>query len=122
MTPQNNILLGSFGEDTALQFLQKLGYQIIDKNFKKKHGDIDMIAMDGETYVFVEVKTRSSNLYGAPEDAITPFKIRHLIRSAQYFCSINKLSDISMRIDVISILTDENLEVKEIKHFINITS
>ena len=70
--------LGKFGEDIAGKFLENIGYKIIDKNFKTKFGEIDIIAKDKNTFVFIEVKTRNSDEYGAPQLAVNNYKKKRL--------------------------------------------
>jgi|SRR3989344_2563498 len=69
------------GEKLAGEFLEKQGYKIIERNFRKGYGEIDIIALDKKTLVFVEIKTKTSNAFGTPFEAITPFKIKALERS-----------------------------------------
>jgi putative endonuclease len=122
MTQKSNIILGKFGEKIASEYLQKKGFKIISTNFKKKHGDIDIVAYDHETLVFIEVKTRSNDEYGQPEDTINTYKIKRLIQSANYYCLTNNIRNKSLRIDIISIKVPENIKKITIKHFQNITS
>src|SRR3989338_4019157 len=103
MKPKNNIPTGRFGEEKAAQFLLSKGFKIIERNFKKPHGDIDIIALDGQTLAFIEVKTRISSRYGPPEEAIPPWKIRSLIQSAQYYKLLHQDLPDSMRIDLVAV-------------------
>jgi putative endonuclease len=122
MNPPKSILTGKLGEDKASDFLVKAGYSIIERNFQKKHGDIDIIAKDGDTYVFIEVKTRNSDAYGSPEEYMTPRKIYTLTHSVQYYCYIRKLVNVKMRIDLITLILKSDLDVEKIDHFKNISS
>lgn len=70
----HNKLLGIEGEDFAVTFLKKLGWQILERNWRNKKAELDIIAKDGEILVFVEVKTRSTNYFGPPEWAVTEKK------------------------------------------------
>lgn len=99
----NNTSAGKLGEDFAVSYLQKQGYKILQRNFYSKFGEIDIIALDDNTLVFVEVKTRWSKEYGYPEESITPRKIKHLIKAAQYFKLVNPNTPQIMRIDVVAI-------------------
>ncbi len=121
MRKSNNLLLGKRGEDIAADYLKRKGYTIIEKNIKKRHGDIDIVARKEKTLVFVEVKTRTSNDYGGPVEAITPWKLRSLIRSVQYYQEVRNLSEVSMRIDLVSVMLVDDRQ-PEIRHFENITS
>jgi len=114
--------LGNLGENLALKYLKNKGYKFIERNFRSKFGEIDLIFQDKETLVFVEVKTRFSQSYGDPEEAVTPAKIRFLIKTVQYFKLKNpKLPD-SLRIDVIAIDLDRKKEkLLHLRHIKNIT-
>ncbi len=98
-------ITGNYGEDLACQFLAEHSYKIIERNFRIRGGEIDIIAIDGTTLVYVEVKTRSSNLFGTPEESITPSKLHFLERAAKFY-RVNrkkiKLPD-AERIDVVSV-------------------
>ena len=100
----SSILLGASGEKLAKLFLIKKGFKILQSNFKNKTGEIDIIAKDKDTLVFVEVKTRKSLKYGYPQEAVNSRKIAQIKKVAEYYCLINKLKDIRKRIDVVSIL------------------
>ena len=98
--------LGNLGEKIAEKYLKKQGYKILDRNFRyKRHGEIDIIAKKGENLSFVEVKTRKTtknNPYN-PEDNITYFKQKQLIKLSKIYLAEKKLTDISWQIDVIAI-------------------
>ena len=70
----NNKAVGGLGEDFAVYYLESCGYRIIERNFRCRLGEIDLIAQDGKTLVFVEVKTRRSRRYGSPQEAVTTAK------------------------------------------------
>ena len=109
-------ILGQDGEDFAVQYLIKNHYTIIERNFHCRQGELDIIAQDANELVFIEVKTRSSNSYGSPIDAITPYKIKHLIKSIQYYLYIHQLENSFVRIDVIEVYNKQNgFEVNHIK-------
>src|SRR3990167_10557715 len=94
------------GEELAVQFLKEKGYKIIDRNFRKGYGEIDIIAIQGRTLVFVEVKTRTSNQFGTPLEQITPFKIRALERTALFYKKLHPNLPDAMRIDAVGIELD----------------
>ena len=73
------------GENKACEYLQKLGFKILERNYRKTYGEIDIIALDKDVLSFIEVKTRTSNLFGSPLEAITPWKLRSLIKTAQFY-------------------------------------
>ncbi|MDF2532908.1 MAG: YraN family protein [Clostridia bacterium] len=101
-----NKLLGSFGEDMACSYLQKQGYKILDRNFSCKVGELDIIAMEGDTLAFIEVKCRTGLEYGHPSEAVSYSKQGKIIKAALFFMTKNKLFDYMCRFDVIEVLTD----------------
>jgi putative endonuclease len=99
----SSLPFGHWGEDIASEYLQKKGYQIIDKHFYFQHGEIDIIARDRNYLVFIEVKTRSSVDYGLPEEAVTPKKRFILRRAAEGYLYVNDLKNIDCRFDVVTV-------------------
>ncbi|MEF3255700.1 MAG: YraN family protein [Deferribacterales bacterium] len=95
-------LMGKIGEDEASEFLKKKGFSILEKNFRSRFGEIDIICKKGDLIVFVEVKMRNSNFYGTGFEAITSSKKNKLIKTAEYFILKYK-KDCLYRFDVISI-------------------
>ena len=108
---------GKQGEDHAVDYLQKKGYRILERNFRFEHGEIDIIAEDHDALVFVEVKARRSKLYGEPEDAITPRKRNQLKKTADGYLFENDIDDKECRFDVIAI--DYNEKKPVIRHLEN---
>jgi len=116
---------GKLGEDFAVSFLQRKGFIIIDRNFRIRGGEIDIIAIDptegkgNEALVFIEVKTRSSNEYGDPLEAIGYYKLKALIRTSQFYKMKHpRLPDL-MRIDAVAVIVDENgrqLQIELVKN------
>lgn len=101
----NNITTGKYGEDLATEFLKKKGYRILERNFKKPWGELDVIAeYSGET-VFIEVKTQHKNnrFFIKPEENITPFKQKQLIKSAKGYLTFKKKLNNKWRIDVVAV-------------------
>lgn len=94
---------GKNGEKIATTYLETLGYKIICKNFRCLQGEIDIIAKDNETVVFVEVKTRTSLKYGEAKEAVNEIKQKHICRAIEYYLYKNRLEDVFVRIDVIEI-------------------
>lgn len=82
---RNKRSFGDLGEDYAVKLLKREGYQIIERNFTSKLGEIDIVARVGDSLIFVEVKTRWSKKFGLPEEAVTPWKLAKIRRVAQYF-------------------------------------
>ena len=113
-----NLQLGKYGEDKACNYLEKNKYKIIERNFKCKQGEIDIIAKDlvKNELVFVEVKTRLTFNFGRPAQAVTLIKQRHLLRAAKYYLYHNSLKDTFIRFDVIEIFVkDFEFRINHIK-------
>lgn len=100
--------LGKSGEDTALRFLKRKKYDVIEKRFRLFRGEIDIIAYDRKTLVFIEVKTRRSLHFGLPEESVTPSKQKQIKKIAQGFLTLNNLHNIECRFDVLSLIYDQN--------------
>lgn len=100
--------LGEKGERIAVKFLKKNGYKVLETNFSCRHGEIDIIANKNDVICFVEVKARSNESYGRPIEAITPFKVKHMVRSAQYYIAKKSLEDKEVRLDIIEIVFHES--------------
>lgn len=119
--------LGNLGENLALRHLKNKGYKIIERNFRSKFGEIDIIAQDPSTgsgrevLVFVEVKTRWSKKFGPPKEAITPWKIKRIIKTGQYYKSLHPELPEAMRIDVVTIELSPGGRIGEIKIIKNVT-
>jgi len=96
--------LGKYGEHLAAQHLEALGYTILDRNWRCPQGELDIVALDAGEFVFAEVKTRSSLLYGHPIAAVTPQKLGRLRRLSASWCTLHPGQHNRTRIDVIGIL------------------
>lgn len=94
---------GALAEDFAAKFLSKEGYRIIDRNFRSKFGEIDIIALHENHLVFIEVKARWSLKFGRPEEAVTPGKIWKITRTAEYYSLMHKDLPKSLRIEVVAL-------------------
>lgn len=105
-----NDRLGREGEDLAARHLRNAGLRVIDRRWRTKTGEIDLVAMDGDEVVFVEVKTRRDAAFGAPEEAVTRAKRDHLRRSALAWLDAHRRAGRPYRIDVIAI------EGREVRH------
>ncbi len=111
----NNVIKGKTGEDLAANYLKKLGYEIIFRNFKTEVGEIDIIA-SGEGYlIFVEVKSRKNTDLGYPSEAVGVFKVKKISQVASQYINKYNLFDIDVRFDVIEVFFDD----KEINHIKN---
>lgn len=97
---------GDLGERLAVEYLKKQGFKIIDRNFRIRGGEIDIIALDSDVLVFIEVKTRRSHEFGTPLEAITSWKLRSLIKTAQFYKLKQPRLPDAMRIDAVAIILD----------------
>jgi putative endonuclease len=96
-------ILGKFGEDIACAELERLGYVILARRHRTRYGEIDVIADDGGTTVFVEVKTREGGDFGPGAEAIVPWKQQRLGRMAVDYAARNNLLDAPCRLDVVQV-------------------
>lgn len=96
-------LVGNKGENIAESYLKQKGYKIIQKNYRCRFGEIDIIAKDNDTIVFAEVRTRRNDNFGSPQDSITPAKIEKISKTSLYFIQEKKLEGFSYRFDFIAI-------------------
>lgn len=103
-----NQSLGKLGEELAAAFLQRKGYRILERNYRCRCGEVDVVAKDGKSIVFVEVKTRRSQCCGDPQQSVTLFKQSQISRAAQTWLAANNLQDASARFDVVAISLDES--------------
>ncbi len=101
---KEHLFLGAKGEEAALRFLKGNGYKILRHNYKTRLGEIDIIARDQDTLVFIEVKTRRSERFGLPAEAVRKDKQRQISKAALLFIKENNLFDEKARFDVVSVL------------------
>ena len=97
---------GDRGEDVALRYLRSLGYVLIQRNFRTRYGEIDLIMWDGGTLVFVEVKLRGSRDYGEPLEAVTERKQRAVREMAEQYLAHHEPDFEEARFDVVGISVD----------------
>ena len=110
-------ILGKTGEDLAVRYLRKNGYTILETNYRNSLGEIDIIAKEQDTIVFVEVKTRKNNRFAHPKEAVTSRKQKTISRVAQAWLKQRKKKDAKARFDVVAVLADQNKpEIELIKH------
>lgn len=119
--PHHRQLLGRTGEDFAASYLQRHGFKILERNFKARYGEIDIIALDGEILVFVEVKTRLEEAFGRPEEAVTARKLAEVKQTALYYKLLHPELPESLRIDVIAIQFNPDETIKYLRHLPNVT-
>ena len=109
---------GKYGEDLACKYLAGLGYEILERNYLIRGGEIDIVALDGETTVIIEVKLREGDEYGSAVESITPSKLKYLIRTTKIYAYERDIKG-GLRIDLIAI--DFKNGKPEITHIQNIT-
>jgi putative endonuclease len=97
------------GEEKACEYLSKLGFKILERNYRKSYGEIDIVAIDKDVLAFIEVKTRTSSQFGTPLESITPWKLKSLIKTAQYYSISHPKLPESLRIDAVSVVLNGNI-------------
>jgi putative endonuclease len=96
--------LGMRGEDEATRLLKNKGYKILDRNYRCRFGEIDIVAREGDTIAFVEVKTRGSEDFGSPKEALDTRKRRHITRASMDYLNRHRRSgDAHIRFDVVTV-------------------
>ena len=103
------------GERLAAEELSRRGYTIIERNFRCRHGEIDLIAEEANDLIFIEVKTRRGNAYGLPEEAVTLRKQQKLVQVALYYLDLHACADRSWRIDVVAVQLSSSGRLEEIR-------
>jgi len=127
---QFNYLKGRVGEEAAEEFLRKKGYQILERNFRTKFGEIDIIAKQhlrgersshlGGVLIFVEVKTKSGEEFGEPWEMVDERKVGQVRRMAELYLMKKRLGEAACRIDVVGVWLDIEGEVEKIEHWENV--
>jgi len=111
---------GCLGENFAKGYVKRKGYKILFSPFRCRIGEIDLIAKDDDTLVFIEVKTRKNLYFGTPLEAVTPRKQRQIVRVAKYFLHhVNRENFQSARFDVIGITQPKGSNEPEIIHVLD---
>jgi putative endonuclease len=105
---KKHLSTGKSGEELAAALLRENGYKILARNYKTKLGEIDIVAKEKDTFCFVEVKTRHSDRFGLPQEAVLNTKQRQISKTALSFLKENRLLDKKARFDVVSILYSED--------------
>ncbi|AKM78966.1 TPA: YraN family protein [Candidatus Beckwithbacteria bacterium] len=112
---QHNVARGKQGENLAVKFLQEKGYRILERNFRTRFGEVDIVAKDGQALVFVEVKTKSSDSFGEPWEMVDERKLEQVKKMAQVYLQSKNYNQQSMRlrIDVVGVWLDSG----KLKHW-----
>jgi len=109
--------LGRMGEEIAKRYLHSKGYRILDTNYRSRSGEIDIICQNRDTVIFVEVKSRTSDTFGAPAEAVNTRKQERLHRLAQEYLINHKLESWPVRFDIISLFfrrRDSDVQIEHI--------
>lgn len=106
-------ILGNKGEMLAARYLMEQGFAILEYNWRSGHKEVDLIAKERNVLVFVEVKTRSTDMYGDASEAVTPAKMRNVISAANAYLAMKNL-DVEVRFDIVAIIGDD--EQHKIEH------
>lgn len=102
-----HLITGQEGEKIAANYLKKMRYKIVERNYHCKYGEIDIIALDGEVLAFVEIKTRSSNRHGPPEFAVTKHKQSKIKKSASHYLGKHRIEERDCRFDIVAITMEK---------------
>ena len=122
MSKEDNKTKGDKGEDYACQYLLQKGYRILKRNFRCRFGEIDIMARDGESLVFIEVKTKTSDEYGYPEEMVDDAKIKKIEGVMDYVAgSLPPKKDFVLRIDVVAVELDDMGMLQDLRHIVNFT-
>ncbi|MFA5384483.1 MAG: YraN family protein [Eubacteriales bacterium] len=108
--------LGRRGEDEAVSYLRKKGYLLLQRNYRCPLGEIDIIAREGKTLVFIEVRSRSSDRFGTPQESVNRKKILKIYKVAQYYLKAVQKEEEPVRFDVLALLFDIENQLKHLDH------
>ena len=118
---KHNVTIGYLGENIALQSASQKGMRQLARNVRTPFGEIDLILVQQDTIVFAEVKTRTSDKFGYPEEAVTKTKLEHMMLSAQYYMEENNLTN-PWRIDIVAVSYDPRQQTAvDLKWMENVT-
>ena len=116
------VRLGRFGERLAVAHLESKGYAVLDRNFRCREGEIDIIAQNGGCLVFVEVRTRRGDAMGTALESVTPLKCARLVASAEAYCEQHPEAAPERRIDVIAVELTPGGRLLRLEHIENAVS
>jgi len=111
---------GNEGERRARSYLEAKGYQVLETNYRCPWGEVDIIALRGQTLVFVEVRTRGGGLFGTPEESLTPQKLERLVAAAQSYLQARAPESQDWRIDLVAVILGQRGQVERIEHWENV--
>ncbi len=120
MTQTSRQSLGAAGERLARRHLEREGYRFVTANWRSRRGELDLIMQEGDTLVFVEVKTRHGERFGAAEEAVSAAKAARLMLAAQqYLMTRPELADTFWRIDVVAVTLDASGALHRLNHVVD---
>ncbi len=111
---RQRVTLGKFGEDLAVRELERRGYAILARRYRRRGGELDIVARDGATLVFVEVKTREGDAFGLGGEAVTALKRHRMVQLALDYLTRHRLGDVPCRFDVVTIRVDGGRRTLEV--------
>jgi len=111
-----NKVTGNRGEAIAAEYLQKKGYKIIERNFRTRFGEIDIVCWDGKILVFVEVKTKMGHDFGEPEEMVNKRKLSQVKRMGEVYVQDKGLGCLC-RVDVVAIVLENNGLIEKLEHY-----
>jgi putative endonuclease len=112
--------IGLYGEQLAEKFLLQKGYQILDKRFQTRFGEIDLIVGKDDTIAFVEVKTRTTDACGQPEESINYYKIKKMKTAAKQYTQQKDIQDKDLRLDCVAVVLNLMKKTAKLRHYENI--
>jgi putative endonuclease len=108
--------IGSYGEMLSINYLIKNGYFILDKNYRNRFGEIDIVCKKDDILVFIEVKSRYTNTYGSPIESVTYYKQKQIIKISKLYITLKKYTNIDIRYDVIEVVLNNKNQLFSINH------
>lgn len=109
---------GAYGETLAARHLTEKGLVLLDRNWRSKHGEVDLVLRDGDTLVACEVKTRSSVACGTPQEAVDEAKVARLRRTAEDWVSMHAANPADIRVDIVAVLFRDKSARPQIDHVV----
>jgi len=103
-----NKILGNFGEDAVEKYLRRHGYRVLERNYRCRFGEVDIVAIEDGCLVFVEVKTRISGKYGNPSNAVNGMKLQHMKKTALCYINYKRMGDYPARFDVAEVFANSD--------------
>jgi len=103
-----NKILGNFGEDAVEKYLRRHGYRVLERNYRCRFGEVDIVAIEDGCLVFVEVKTRVSGKYGNPSNAVNRMKLQHMKKTALCYINYKRMGDYPARFDVAEVFANSD--------------